>query len=211
MARRPRKSDTIVTVDFKGVEGKRTVIPEGDYSLRVEEVSKEMGDKGEYLAWIFVVEEGDHKGAKVWHNTSLTPQSLWSLRNLLEVMGIEIPDGPLDIDLTELVDLEVGGTVGHEDWQGKPKARLNDFFMLEEPEPTKEETKTTAAASTRAGRKGDSLEKLKEEDVNEMDEDELAGVVKKYKLDIDLDEHKTLRRKANIVIDKLEAAKYLTE
>jgi hypothetical protein len=211
MVRRSRKSDTVITVDFKGVEGKRQVIPEGDYTFRVDEVTKDMGDKGEYLAWVFQVEEGDKKGAKVWYNTSLTPQSLWNLRNLLETLGVEIPDGPLDIDLTELVDLSVGGTVVHEEWQGKDRARIADFFPLEddgEPEGTKAAS-TKDKAETKSGKKGNSLEKLKEEDVGEMDEDELADVVKKYKLDIDLDEHKTLRRKANIVIDKLEAGSHL--
>ena len=214
MVRRQRasKSSTVITVDFKGVEGKRTVIPEGDYTFRVEEVTKDMGDKGEYLSWVFVVEEGDRKGAKVWYNTSLTPQSLWNLRNLLETLGVEIPDGPLDIDLTELVDLAVGGTVVHEEWQGKDRARIADFFGVEEEEPeatAAASTKDKADAKSAKSAKGNSLEKVKEEDVGEMDEDELADVVRKYKLDIDLDEHKTLRRKANIVIDKLEAANYL--
>jgi hypothetical protein len=211
LVRRQRtKSNTVITVDFKGVEGKRTVIPEGDYTFRVEEVTKDVGDKGDYLAWVFVVEEGDRKGAKVWYNTSLTPQSLWNLRNLLETLGVEIPDGPLDIDLTELVDLAVGGTVVHEEWQGKDRARIADFFAVEEePEEGTKEASTKDKADAKSSKKGNSLEKVKEEDVGEMDEDELADVVKKYKLDIDLDEHKTLRRKANIVIDKLEAANYL--
>lgn len=216
MVRRQRASKSnVVTVDFKGVEGKRQVIPEGDYTFRVEEVTKDMGDKGEYLSWVFVVEEGDRKGAKVWYNTSLTPQSLWNLRNLLETLGVEIPDGPLDIDLTELADLAVGGTVVHEEWQGKDRARIADFFAVDE-EPEAEATtaastkdKDKADAKSAKSAKGNSLEKIKEEDVGEMDEDELADVVKKYKLDIDLDEHKTLRRKANIVIDKLEAANHL--
>lgn len=213
MVRRQRsKSNTVITVDFKGVEGKRQVIPEGDYTFRVDEVTKDVGDKGDYLAWVFQVEEGDRKGAKVWYNTSLTPQSLWNLRNLLETLGVEIPDGPLDIDLTELVDLVVGGTVVHEEWQGKDRARIADFFPLEDEPEAGEATKgasTKDKAEAKSGKKGNSLEKVKEEDVGEMDEDELADIVKKYKLDIDLDEHKTLRRKANIVIDKLEAANYL--
>jgi hypothetical protein len=204
MARRPRKADTVITIDFKGVEGKRTVIPEGDYTFRVDEVTREMGDKGEYLAWVFQVEEGERKGAKVWYNTSLTPQSLWNLRNLLETLGVEIPEGPLDIDLTELVELTVGGTVVHEEWQGKDRARIADFFPVEE-----EGAEAEPAKEAKSGKKGNALEKVNMDEIDDMDEDALEGLVKKYKLDVDLDEYKTLRRKANVITSKLEAAGYL--
>jgi hypothetical protein len=51
------------------------------------------------------------------------PPHLRSLRDLLEALGVEVPDGPLDIDLTELVDLIVGGLVH--------KGQITDFWWVE--------------------------------------------------------------------------------
>ena len=55
----------------------------------------------------------------------------------------------------------------------------------------------------------EELELLEAEDVNAMSEDELVDVVDKYELDIDLDKARTLKRKAAMVVDALEAGQYL--
>lgn len=54
------------------------------------------------------------------------------------------------------------------------------------------------------GKKGKTPAKLSSDEVQGMDEDELEGVVEKYELDVDLDDFKTLRKKASAVIDALE-------
>lgn len=56
------------------------------------------------------------------------------------------------------------------------------------------------------GKKGKKLDKLSSDDVQGMDEDELEDVIKTYGLDTDLDDFKTLRKKAAAVIDALEDA-----
>ena len=192
-----RTAKKSVTVDFKGVEG-RMKVADGDYELEVDEVTQEEGDKAPYFKWKFKVTGPDSTGAALYHNTSLAPQALWNLRNLLEALSIEVPDGALEIDLTELPGLTVGGSVVNEKYEGRDSPKLVDFFPLDEPE----------APAGKKGEKG-GLGKLKADDVSEMGEDELADVVKKYKLDIDLAPLKSLRRKANAVLDKLEAAGHL--
>lgn len=214
MVRRARgssRSSSVITVDFKGVEGRRQVVPEGDYVLRVDTVTKEPGNAADQLVWVFEVDEGDHKGAKVYHRTSLAPQALWNLRGVLEAMEVEVPDGPLDIDLTELPDSLVGGQIAHEEYQGRPQARIVDFFTLEDNPPAEEKKEEKGSTGSRRGGKGEKLEKIKADEVSDMDEDELIEVVKKYKLDVDLDEQKTLRKKVNLVMDALEAGGHLEE
>lgn len=211
MVRRTRsgsaRSSTVVTVDFKGVEGRRVVLPEGDYVFRVDQVTKEPGNAADQLVWVFAVDDdGEFKDQKVYYRTSLAPQALWNLRSLLEAMEVEVPDGPLDIDLSEMPDSIVGGQVAHEEYQGRPQARIVDFFT---PEDDGADKTKPAAASSKG--KGNSLEKLKADDVSEMNEVELIDVVKKYKLDADLDTAKTLRKKVNLVMDALEAAGHLDE
>jgi hypothetical protein len=44
-----------------------------------------------------------------------------------------------------------------------------------------------------------------------MDEDELADLVKEHKLDVDLDDYKSLRKKVAAVIGELEEKELLEE
>jgi uncharacterized protein DUF669 len=53
--------------------------------------------------------------------------------------------------------------------------------------------------------------KLSSDEVQGMDEDELEGVVEKYELDVDLDDFKTLRKKASAVIDALEDGDFIED
>lgn len=206
---------TSVTVDFKGVEG-RTVLAEGDYEAVVKEISTEEGDKAEYFKWTFTITGPEKAGATMFYNTSLAANSLWNLRNLLETLGVEVPDGPLEIDFAELVGIPVGLSIVDDEYEGKKRSKVADFFPLEggeaEPEPEPEPKKTLTRAQKRAAEKAKKEpEKLKADDVAEMSEDELTGVVDTYELGIDLDEFKTLRKKANAVLDALEEKELLEE
>ena len=201
-ARATKKS---FTIDFTGVES-RVTIPEGDYSIKVKEVTREVGDKADYFKWVFEVTGPKHEGATLYNNTSLATQSLWALRNLLETLGVDVPDGPLELEVEELVGLECGAVVTHEEYEGKIKARISDFYPLEGA------TEAEKPTATKAGKKAETtLDKLKSDDVAEMGEDELVHIVEKYKLGIDLDAQKSLRKKANATLDALEAKGFLED
>lgn len=135
MARRKntKANSTALSVDFTGVET-RVLLPEGVYLAKVEEIKREPGDKGDYLAWKFRTIDDDPKlnDKVLYNNTSLAPQSLWVLRNMLETLGVETPEGPMDIDLTELVGLELNLYVEHEEYQGKNRAKVVDFAPAQE-------------------------------------------------------------------------------
>lgn len=49
------------------------------------------------------------------------------------------------------------------------------------------------------------------DDINGMDDEELGELIEKHDLDVDLDEHKTMKRKRSAVIDALEAAELLAD
>lgn len=89
--RRPSKA---VKVDLSGVESSQKAIPEGEYVVSVNDASIESSSKGnDYIKFEFEVIEGSHKGAKLYHNCSLLPQSLFNLKNVLEALGFEIQIG----------------------------------------------------------------------------------------------------------------------
>ena len=79
-----------------------------------------------------------------------------------------------------------------------------------EPEEDEEKPSGKAGRSKpgKAGSKGKS-KTWSEEGLQEMNEDELEEVVEASGVDIDLSEHKTLRKKRNVLIDALEEAEKL--
>lgn len=148
MARRAaasRKKNS-VRLDLSDIETRGRFTEEGDYPLRVVEVTQEEGDKGPYLNWKIECREGEAEGALVYNNTSLTPQSLWNVRAMLEAIGVDIPDSEFDLDLEELAGKDFEGTIELETYEGKKRPRLSDFWAApeEEPAPKKRGSKAKA-------------------------------------------------------------------
>jgi hypothetical protein len=210
----------IVTVNMKGVEGKRPRIAPGEYASKVLEVTQEQGDKAPYLAWVFEVTEGKSEGAKLYLNTSLSKPSLWNLRGLLEAMDVEVPDDEMDIDLADMVDKEVLLIVDDEEYEGKKRSKVVDFGPLDDGgKKDKEETSSrrsrkekekdadsgsSGGRSSRRSRKEKEKKKLTQDEVNDMSQDELEEVDKEHNLELDFGELKTLRKMKAAVIDALD-------
>jgi hypothetical protein len=234
MARKAQKKANIVTVDFTGVDegGGSFTIKDGSYPMKVVKVTEEESKAGnDMLVFTFEGTAGAAKGKSFKQWAALTPDSLWKLKSLLKALGQEVPDSPHDIDLDELVDLELTGVVSKEDYNGKTSSKMTDFGPLEEEEEEEEKPakgkkkkdddedekpvkgKKKAADDdddedkklTKEKKKGKTLEKLETDEVKAMDDDELAELVEKYELDVDLGEFKTMRRKVGAVLAELEA------
>lgn len=108
------------------------VIPEGEYIVTVDEVSVEESTQGnQYLKWVFKVIDGPQKNSKIYHNTSLLPQSLFSLKNLLIALGVPVPDKAFQLNLDECEGCNCGVTVTHETYDGKKRSRVTDVFPLD--------------------------------------------------------------------------------
>lgn len=138
MAKKKKATKTI-SVDFTGVTGS-TKIPEGDYPVRVKEITHETSSSGNpYLKWVFEVADGKHKGKQLFHNTSLQPQALFNLRNTLEALQYPVSSEAMKINLDELTGLEAAVAVELENYQGKDKPRIVDIFSLDELEDEEDE------------------------------------------------------------------------
>lgn len=238
------KRTTLTIPGMKGVEGKRPLCPEGEHLVRVANVEQREGQNAPYFAWEFEVVSGKAKGAKLWNNTSLAPQALWNLRGTLEAIGVEIPDDDMDIELSELVDKECTVLVGHEDYEGKPQARVIDVLPAEETDGDSEDDEPKAPASKRSkkqdddededeapksrrsrrasrdddgeedapkAKKGKKKSGVTRDEVADMSQDELEDLIKEHELDVDLDDHATLRKMKKAVTDALEEAGVLED
>lgn len=81
----------------KATGGDFEPLPEAAYHVRLKDVDADReGPKGPYWSWEFdVVEPGDYTNRKLWHNTSLSDEALFSFNNTFEAFGVE-PDTDTD-------------------------------------------------------------------------------------------------------------------
>ena len=173
--RRPSKA---VKVDLSGVESSQKAIPEGEYVVSVNDASIESSSKGnDYIKFEFEVIEGSHKGAKLYHNCSLLPQSLFNLKNVLEALGFDIPTKAFDLDLSDLLGLECEVEVGHETYEGKKKARILEFINPEDSDAEDDE-------------EDESEEEDLEAALENLSKKELRALVKEFEVDIERDSDK---------------------
>ncbi len=210
------KKGKSVKINFKGVET-RKLCPDGDYPLVVKEVSQEEGDKAPYWSWLFQVNKGDHKGVQAYHNTSLAPQALWNLKNVLEALGMEVPDSSLEVKLSELPDLECGATLERTTWENKSKMQIVDFFPLddlEDDEDDDDEDDDDEEDDDKGKEESDDdeeeeeddeedNEEITEEEIKGMSSDELDELVDDNEIDVDLEGIKGIKKKRQAVIDAL--------
>lgn len=286
MAKKSKK--TVVSVNMKGVEGKGVRTKPGEYLAEVSEATLEDGPKAKYIKWEFDLDDG----GKAWFNTSLAKNSLWNLRGLLEAMGEDVPDDEMDIDLEDLKGKRVGIVIELEEYEGKKRSKMVDYFSEDDFEGEVKEGKDEDKKSSKKDKKkkkskgddklmksdvedldrdallelnteheleldeddykdngkgnkkllADVLEKLDEKDllddgegekddkkgkkgkkgkkeaeklersaVEDMDQDELADVIKEHKLDVDLDDHKKLKNMTKAVLEALESEDLLED
>ncbi len=139
---------TKLTVDFSGVGdrregGKSAHVPEGDYLLKVAGVelkSKKDDETSKYLSWRFVIAKPEKyaNAGSIWTNTTLKPDGLWSLRNLLDDMGINVPKSAVALPLQTIAKSGrlVGATLEDEEYNGKVKSVIAATFKKEQYEST---------------------------------------------------------------------------
>lgn len=167
MARKPKtkKKTGSLSVNFKGVDGKRSLLPEDDYLVEVEEATQGESSSGnDMVTFVFAVSDGKHKGAKLWMYCPLEEKSLWKLRGVLEALGEEVPDDDMDIELDDLIGKELMAVVTHESYDGAKRAKMSDFYAVgdgeeaeddeaEDEKPKKKEKKADKVDKKKASKK----------------------------------------------------------
>lgn len=188
--RKGKKSATAVKVDFTGVESSGNVA-EGRQALEVVECEVKTSENtgNDYINWKFKA-----KGGTVYHTTSLQPQALWNLRNVLEAMGMEVPEGALELDLSEFPGMELGAEIEHEKYQGKKKPVIIDVFPLNELDEEESEEE---------GEEEEEAEELTADDLLEMDKDDLEELAEEEGIKVPAKHGKTQKKLAEFLIDKL--------
>jgi hypothetical protein len=134
---------------------------------------------------------------------------LWKLGLTLKALGIEIPAGDFVLDLDDLVGRECIGIVRDDKFEGEMRSKLSEVMSADETAADRAKTRRDSKIDERArgrliGRPHPGPADIDLQEVEAMAEDELADLIEKRKLNVDLRSHKTLRRKQGAVISALE-------
>ncbi len=198
------KNKFLIEVDMRGVSSKG-ICPEGIHRVRVNEVTQEISEKSAkpYLAWEFKTSSG----YTLYYNTSLQPQSLFHLKNVLLALGYGVPDAVLKLDLRELKGREAYVEIMHEMYEGKKRAKIAQFLMpdeveeeeLEDEEDVEEELEEVEEAGD------EEEEEVEEEGLDSMSLEELLDYAEEN--DIDLTHlSKQDRKKRSVVLKAIKEA-----
>lgn len=216
----------VLSINWKDANINSRIKEEGDYLFKIikaEKTESQNGDDQVELTVECLDEENAGAQMKVWF--SLLPQALWKLAELMDAIGMDIPEDEEDLDLDEFIDQEFIGTVEEHSYRGKDSLRVQQFAPVEEKKDDKKSDKKEDKKEDKKGDKKDGrssrserrrekekdLPKLTINEVEDMNEDELDDLVSKYDLDVSLEDAKTLRKKAALVLDELEAKDLIEE
>lgn len=149
-------------LDFTNVESFAKAA-EGRHRVKIVEINEQTSQGGDdMLVFVFEVIKGESKGARVYENCVLTDKALWKLQQILQAIGIKC-DGKVALDLDKLIGKICEIDVFHEEYEGRTRARIGEFF------------KATSAKSN------DDEDVDDEDDIDDDDEEEEEPAPKKSK------------------------------
>jgi hypothetical protein len=78
-----------MALDMSGVSEGFEALPPGRYEAVITDVTAKQGSKAPYLNWELTIAEGEFEDRKLWLMTSLAPQALFGIKNLMRAAGID--------------------------------------------------------------------------------------------------------------------------
>jgi hypothetical protein len=181
-------------VDFGGVPKeirKRGVrVPEGDYLCKIVDVERKKSEKSglPYFSWKFQIikdaqGKAKHAGVPMWYITSLKPEALFNLRNLIFAASDgkkNVAGKAVNFDPSALIGKQIGVTVEDDEYDGKIRSRAVDVMPSSQLE-AEEEDEDEEEDEEEDDEDEDEAEDDDDEDEEEDDEEDELD-------DVDLDE-----------------------
>lgn len=116
-------------LDFTGIEA-YVKCAEGQHVVKLVEIEETESQAGnDMLNATFQVAKGTSTGAKLYDNFVLTEKALWKLQSFLVAIGMKA-DGKIVLDLDKLIGKMCIVEVAHEEYEGKTRARIQEFIKL---------------------------------------------------------------------------------
>lgn len=116
-------------LDFSNVEA-FIKCAEGQHVVKLVEIEETESQAGnDMLNATFKVVKGQSTGANLYDNFVLTEKALWKLQSFLMAVGMKA-DGKVLLDLDKLIGKMCIVEVAHEEYDGKTRARIQEFKKL---------------------------------------------------------------------------------
>lgn len=203
MARRSKKSKG-GAARWSEAEVTKRINKEGNYAFKI--VGAELGESNsgneQWIVSCECTEDGQFEGAKQKIYFSLEPQALWKLAQLMDAIGVDVPDDDAELDPDDFVDKEFIGSVEENEYRGETNFRVQKFFSADEDAGEKKSSKDKKGAKDEddgekeegkrgRGRPKGSKNKPKDEKAEEPENLD-AKAIKKAIKDLDEDQLRTL-------------------
>lgn len=154
---------------------RRVKIPEGDYIAKIQSSKTEKSERtdSKYIRWTFQIVKGPHKGKTLSGMTSLKPDALWNLRNLVfAATGKNVAGKVVSFDPEALYGKVVGIAVEDNEYEGSDgkkriTSQVNTAFPKDEANETEEEESDDDEEET---------EEEEDEDDEDLDEVEVEDI-----------------------------------
>jgi hypothetical protein len=171
------KKPRVLQVDFTGVEGRKGArrVPEGDYLWKIKDYGVGGEDDKPWLRVEYTIEKGPTDGdfSDIF---SLSQKALWRLRLFLEAVGFKKLQSSINkIPLEKLPGKSVAGTVGDDEYEGKIRSKVSDYFSAKDYEAlgTDEESEEGEEEDEDEVTEAVTEEDEDEEELEIVDEDDL--------------------------------------
>lgn len=185
-----------VKFNVKGVEvrkGGGEPIPKGVYTCDIEScvVAKPQG-KDQRIEVVYVVNDGDHKGRKLFDYINLESEgAAWKLREFLETFGLvtgkkEVGEFDPSALVGESCNVRVVHQAGKGEYEGKTDSRVGGTFGIDEDEEKENLDDDDEADDDEAGEDDAEPDDDDEDGVelDELDRTELKKFIKEQELEI---------------------------
>jgi len=116
-----------ITIDWSQSEGSDySPVEPGEYEAVITGVkmSDKAGPSGYH--YIEIEFQGQEPKRKYWSNYSLSPKALWRLRQVLVALGIEVEDGPMELEPEEIIGKDCLLEITIESYNGKETNRVGE-------------------------------------------------------------------------------------
>lgn len=182
---KPLRRNRTIEIDMTGVGVGGRLCPEGIHKVQVEDVTPEVSTSSEkpYLAWKFRTADGSYR---LYHNTSLQPQALFNLKQVLIALGVEVPNSVMKLHLDKVVGRKCYVEVEHEVYEGKKRARIIDFLakdVVEEAEED-EDDEEGEIEEEEEEEEGEEEEEEEEDELDKVSLDELLEYAEEHDIDL---------------------------
>lgn len=120
----------LISTNFKGVIEKGDY-ESGDYTFVIKDATPETGKNGVYIKVALQFVDGKYAGLFTEEFVSFAEKALWRAKQFLKAVGYEVPDGPLNFETKDLIELSFKCHAEREvDPTGKymPKLRITQFW-----------------------------------------------------------------------------------